>query len=329
MSLSRRRGFTLIELLVVIAIIAVLIALLLPAVQQAREAARRSQCKNNLKQIGLALHNYHDIYNTFPAGYIDQGAQVTANQGHYSWTAAILPQIDQAPLSNIMNVGTVTLSQNLANATVRAAMQNAMPAFNCPSNAGSVVLNNADLPAANARAIQDTAAAEHQLPVSTYVGINNSAIGTRRNRGSAQDASTGANGTFSRNSRNGFRDMTDGSSNILVVTERAWQVKQTKMFSAVMFGIRDNTGGVNAVSEGNNDQGLVYALAAPVVSINVENVANRQGISSFHTGGAQALMGDGRVVFLSENMDANLDALVNSTLERLCAIADGQTVGEF
>ena len=152
MLLSRRRGFTLIELLVVIAIIAVLIALLLPAVQQAREAARRSQCTNNLKQIGLALHNYHDVYNTFPAGYIDQG--VAANRGHYSWTSAILPYIDQAPLSNLMRVGDVPLSTNLTNNLT--AMQTPLSGFACPSNPAPS-LNDAALPAANARAIQDSA----------------------------------------------------------------------------------------------------------------------------------------------------------------------------
>ncbi len=92
----RRRGFTLIELLVVIAIIAILIALLLPAVQQAREAARRTQCRNNLKNWGLALHNYHDQANQFPPGAI------TGQGGSWgtSFYAALLPQIDQAPLFN-------------------------------------------------------------------------------------------------------------------------------------------------------------------------------------------------------------------------------------
>src|SRR6187431_767815 len=95
----RRRGFTLIELLVVIAIIGVLVSLLLPAVQQAREAARRSQCKNNLKQIGLAMHNYHDVHNTLPPGYITGVPQnINASEiSHWSWGAFVLPQIDQAP----------------------------------------------------------------------------------------------------------------------------------------------------------------------------------------------------------------------------------------
>jgi prepilin-type N-terminal cleavage/methylation domain-containing protein len=97
---SKRSGFTLIELLVVIAIIAVLIALLLPAVQQAREAARRSQCKNNLKQIGLALHNYHDMANSFPIGvnssFIGTGGQ---RWGVSFWTL-LLPYLDQAPVYN-------------------------------------------------------------------------------------------------------------------------------------------------------------------------------------------------------------------------------------
>ena len=99
----RQRGFTLIELLVVIAIIAVLIALLLPAVQQAREAARRTQCKNNLKQLGLALHNYHDLYNKFPNSYIAviNGTPVDNNVSGIG--TKLLPYLDQANLYNQWN----------------------------------------------------------------------------------------------------------------------------------------------------------------------------------------------------------------------------------
>src|SRR5438128_1844485 len=94
--MPRRRGFTLIELLVVIAIIAILIALLLPAVQQAREAARRTQCRNNLKQIGLALHNYHDTMNTFPMGM--SGWPGTLEGAEWGWGVFIIPYLDQSAL---------------------------------------------------------------------------------------------------------------------------------------------------------------------------------------------------------------------------------------
>ncbi|MCA9089676.1 MAG: DUF1559 domain-containing protein [Planctomycetaceae bacterium] len=115
---SLRPGFTLIELLVVIAIIAILIALLLPAVQQAREAARRSQCKNNLKQLGLALHNYHDTFNTFPPGGVSAlansncnptGGSEPANQGA-PWTVLVLPYVDEAPRYNSFNFDTYFIS---------------------------------------------------------------------------------------------------------------------------------------------------------------------------------------------------------------------------
>src|SRR5436190_7695238 len=111
--LRKRRAFTLIELLVVIAIIAVLIALLLPAVQQAREAARRSQCKNNLKQFGLAMHNYHDTYKVFPSASGGNG---------FSPHARILPYMDQAPLYNTLNFQTPT---GISNSTVPAEPGNA------------------------------------------------------------------------------------------------------------------------------------------------------------------------------------------------------------
>ncbi len=108
MSRPRHRGFTLIELLVVIAIIAILIALLLPAVQQAREAARRASCKNNMRQLGLALHNYHDTANTFPPGWISVDPATRRPSAHdgltgVGWGTMILPMIEQSNLYNRFN----------------------------------------------------------------------------------------------------------------------------------------------------------------------------------------------------------------------------------
>jgi prepilin-type N-terminal cleavage/methylation domain-containing protein/prepilin-type processing-associated H-X9-DG protein len=133
----RRRGFTLIELLVVIAIIAVLVALLLPAVQQAREAARRAQCKNNLKQMGLAFHNYHESFGTFPAESLmmmDPGSQLGAKAPrNFSWICSILPQIDQGPLYNQINFGAPAFNQNLQGTLLQ---QVKLPALLCPSDPG-------------------------------------------------------------------------------------------------------------------------------------------------------------------------------------------------
>src|SRR5579872_3097234 len=138
--MSRKKsGFTLIELLVVIAIIAVLIALLLPAVQQAREAARRTQCRNNLKQIGLAFHNYHDAANAWPSGtqvtYIYGSANASTVVGMRGWGTTLLPMLDQTNVYNLYNFNIPYYAP--ANQT---ATQTYIAAFKCPSSPGANVV---------------------------------------------------------------------------------------------------------------------------------------------------------------------------------------------
>ncbi len=131
----RMRGFTLVELLVVIAIIGVLIALLLPAVQQAREAARRMQCSNQLKQLGLAMHNYHDTYQVFPPGSVNLSTTSAANQNLTNWAIAILPYIEQAALYEQYDH-----SVHNSHASNEDVLKTILPAMLCPSDVGSEVL---------------------------------------------------------------------------------------------------------------------------------------------------------------------------------------------
>ena len=171
-----RRAFTLIELLVVIAIIAILVALLLPAVQQAREAARRTQCKNNLKQIGLAIHNYHDVFNTFPPGYISPIANgnTSSEVGVYSWGSCILPQLEQTNVQQALSVGMVPLQVNAANAANLKILQTPQPAFRCPTDVGPQ-LNNyvSPAPAANWYNMNITnGSAQVPIATSNYVMVS-------------------------------------------------------------------------------------------------------------------------------------------------------------
>ncbi len=189
-----RRGFTLIELLVVIAIIAILIGLLLPAVQKVREAAARLRCKNNMKQIGLALHSYHDRTERLPPGYASGVTAGTDIGPGWGWAAHILPDVEQDNLFRQMNLGT-----QITAAAHAAPRVQPLKVFLCPSDIdiGTFAVTNAGVSVAHAN----------------YVGV----FGTNE----MEDNPSAGNGTFFRNSRVRFGDITDGLSNTYVVGERS------------------------------------------------------------------------------------------------------------
>ena len=321
---SVRRGFTLIELLVVIAIIAILIALLLPAVQQAREAARRSQCKNNLKQIGLAFHNYHDVHNTFPPGFVLQ--TTTAGAGNWACNAMILPYIDQAPLYSNLNVGNNQLSNVVAATTTLLPMiQNGISAYKCPSDTAPQTNTGGTIAAAGTLNRQISGAS---VTTSTYIGVNNC--------GAMSATSVSAqSGVLFQNSKIGFRDLTDGSSNTVIVGERAWKVGTLTINSGVMFGIEgtllaQSSRTTEYAAVATYDKGLAYGLGGGSAKINENHDISRLGFSSPHVGGAHFLMGDGAVRFISENISHNASTnAADATLDYLMAYNDGQVVGEF
>jgi len=216
----KRRGFTLIELLVVIAIIAVLIALLLPAVQAAREAARRAQCLNNLKQIGLAIHNYHDVIGAFPPGYLSKPGSDGDNTGPgWGWASMILPQIEQSVVFNSINFGLPI--EFPANQTVRLTKINS---FICPSDASFVpqftVVDDSTSNTALGTPICDVASSD-------YVGC----FGT----GDVSDipGRDRGEGLFFRNRSVRIAEILDGTSYTLAIGEKSQNLAQATWTGAV------------------------------------------------------------------------------------------------
>ncbi len=314
----RPRGFTLIELLVVIAIIAILIALLLPAVQQAREAARRSQCKNNVKQFGLALHNYHDTHKVFPPGYVDQ----TGGGSNWGWAAYLLPMLDQAPAYKRLNPGSTTLEAAAAAAGTRTILQTGMAAFRCPSDTGPV-LNTA-------RQITDGGTAV-SIATSNYIASNSS--DHQSDTPGTPGGSYRADGLFYRNSNRRLRDVTDGASNTIFLGERSWEVQSggsTITFRAgIVFGMQGTIPSPGPVTYQSNPN-FSSILGGMVRHINSDDTNySPLSYSSQHTGGAHFLMGDGAVRFISENVQFNTSNVADSTLEFLVGINDGGVVSDF
>ncbi|MDB5335357.1 MAG: hypothetical protein JWN70_976 [Planctomycetaceae bacterium] len=304
-SVRSRRGFTLIELLVVIAIIAVLIALLLPAVQQAREAARRSQCKNNLKQIGLGLHNYHDTMQVFPPGMINSPAAAGTTGTGWAWGTFILPNIDQGPLyNNLAPSGPMAVT----NATTLGYLRTVIPVYLCPSNPN---LNASQNPYTTVIINGSTATA---IGLSNYVAV----AGT-----GAMDSNYSPNdGTFFNNSRISLRDITDGSSNTAIVMERDTQLSKTGDGNH----LGGNWAGVSAPICTNCNYDFYAVMVSARGTYGTLNGTgtrdDRRAPTSAHVGGVHMLLGDGSIRFVSENVDAN-------TYYRLASRADGVPLGEF
>ncbi len=329
---QQRLAFTLVELLVVIAIIGVLVGLLLPAVQSAREAARRMQCSNNLKQLSLAMHNYASTHGRFPPAYIRvyyQPAQTNTDldqerRGNWGWGSLLFPFIEQTNLHTGLNVGPVTFATNLDIPATRAMLQSGLPMYRCPSDDGPLL--NVD------RVVRSHAnTTNFETTTSNYLGVNNT--GT-------VDGNPPAirRGVFIRDVGTKFSELTDGTSNTFAIGERAWRLRQANgtvgiPAAGLAFGCRGQATGVQG------DFGIMDVISAGRFRLNYnQGVVTRikRAFSSNHTGGAQFANCDGSVRFVGETIDADmqpsqqsLDADPNSTWENLIAIADGNPVADF
>ncbi|MBI3461872.1 MAG: DUF1559 domain-containing protein [Planctomycetes bacterium] len=320
-----RRAFTLVELLVVIAIIGILIALLLPAVQAAREAARRSQCTNNLKQIGLAQHNFHDNFNGFPprnfrAPWNTPVAGIAGPGGFWSWTVLLFPYVEQQARYNALDPKNNNISILPATAVyggITGLLQQPVPVFRCPSSTG---------PATN--------------QYYRVVGTSSTPITANNGTPSATSGQDYATSNYVMNEMVNFpkprtykasriADIRDGTSNTLLLAERALNIAPIQATSGppVMNGSRRFvaallygywTGGTYT----NNPSALIFHTCYPINTptnisdkpaaqvdyspgTNVVPGRNHFNVASMHPGGAMVAFCDGSVRFLSQNLASN------------------------
>lgn len=323
-----KRAFTLIELLVVIAIIAILIALLLPAVQQAREAARRTQCKNNMKQLGLALHNYHDVFNMFPyasnaaASTVNNNASMPMYKNQTGWVM-LLPYFEQsalyasidhnAAMGRWANGGSKPLASGGPTTANAAASAVKLIALLCPSDSGRQTF-----PGFDGNYGCETGIASYKSNYGFSASGQPSTLWS--NLGQATRTMFGAQ------SNTNMRDLTDGTSNTVAIAETTLNV-----YDGITGSWACNQHVGNGLDFANlNGQRKINDWDCcgwgPGTPWSIKNPAGTLGewgtVGSLHTGGVQVLLGDGSVRFISENLDA-------TTRQRLGYISDGNVLGEF
>lgn len=340
----RRKAFTLIELLVVIAIIAVLIALLLPAVQQAREAARRTQCKGNLKQIGLALHNYHDSAKLLPPARL--------NVGHVGWSygnptpksplkytnasgwTMLLPNLDQGPLYKQYDhnsaaswsyvYGAYALSEmqgnpDLVNAKV---VKSRIPIFECPSDGNSYFYESTNQYYSISATTTGGARTNYDFNIQ-YLEYYYQGCAMNSNCWPSDQRSM-----FANNSSSSMRNCTDGTSNTAFVTEtvrNVWNGVPPAWGHAghVQVGIALDMPWHVGINKWGN-----ASAAWPGPGYNAADYVQRGRLlnwaagGSLHGGGCHMLMGDGAVRFINQNIS-------DTTLTYLSRSSDNKVVGDF
>jgi prepilin-type processing-associated H-X9-DG protein/prepilin-type N-terminal cleavage/methylation domain-containing protein len=277
-----RQAFTLIELLVVIAIIAVLIGLLLPAVQKVREAAARAKCTNNLKQIGLALHNYHDSHKYLPAGYVSDIAGTADTGPGWGWASAILPDIEQQPLYSSIHFDQPI--EAAANAVPRVTP---VPIYLCPSDTALPTWSAQSYDSAGnpGAVICDVASAN-------YIGV----YGLSDPGPGITDPADAAEGVFFRNSSIAMQEITDGTAQTFLVGERTVKMGPASWVGAVT-GASLYTPGFGPVEDG---PGMTIGQAKHPPG---SDDAEVNEFLSRHPGGANFLFADGHVAFIPNTID--------------------------
>jgi len=329
MILFKRRGFTLVELLVVIAIIGILVALLLPAIQAAREAARRTQCGNNLKQIGVAMHNYNDTFNTLPMGftndyglaqnylgqnYAHHGDGVTPSRWYasWSWSAYVAPFMELGAQHQTLNVTGTWAAQSLVNAAARDVIATPVASLRCPSDTGKDPHNSGEYRPRDVNNTQLYAATANYAGVCDHDSAN---IDNRQNN---------CQGVLFVDSDIKFRDVTDGTSSVLMVGERC------RYRAHARCGVQQDcgagtvfvVGATNQLAHDNRANAAAVGSAARGINWDSDvadctNLWNaKSSFHSLHPGGAQFVLVDASTHFISEDVDL-------TTFRRLAHRSDG------